>query len=231
VPGALHYIWAGPYREEVGLEEIGSHAVQLCAKDSYRLGLAQNKAEIACKVNANSNLKIVGLLPTPGTLEPEAVQYLQALLGTDTKLIQAAVEHFIHNRAFSAIKDLWMLVILYGMGGIYIDTTVQPASAELLASLRGKPARRGTRYQLGLFDPAPSSKVPYFPRIGTTTMFSRPPPKLRVGGLDQLYNAIIADGHREEPGAMTPDVDVWACYATLPRNEYLGIMLKDYLAA
>lgn len=225
----VHYIWAGPYREQVGIEEIGNHAVQLCAMDIYLWCLTPYKSELAAKISSHGNLHIVALSPDLSGLGREEIERVQRLLGTDFRLVSAIIEHFVHNKAFSAIKDLLMLVVLYAMGGIYLDTTTQPAPSQLLATPRGQPPVRGRRYQLGLLDPAPSSSVPFFPRIGTTTLFTRPTLDKVLPSLETLYRDVTAAAHMEAIGVMTPDVDVWAAYAPLSGNEYLGVMLADYL--
>ncbi|WP_147442625.1 hypothetical protein [Corallococcus interemptor] len=199
----LHYIWWGPVPES-GLEGIQAMVTECGTTVSIQLWC---KAEHATAFG--------------GALPGVVIQGLDADMNHDTlpanpfpKLAEA-VAWLTAKRAFSAVKDVLMLYLLYQAGGHYLDTTTAPMGG-----------MQRMKYKARRFKDA--CKITPMDEFTTATLGIK---FARIGQGREFYPGArpwIKDTDTSTHPVMTPSVDFWAAWAR-KGNAIARASLEAYL--
>ncbi|RKG93255.1 hypothetical protein [Corallococcus terminator] len=199
----LHYIWWGPVPQSglEGITAMATHvgkavAIHFWCKAEHATAFAEALPQIkVCGLDAGMNH---ALLPHNGF-----------------ELLAPVVEWLTSKRAFSAVKDVLMLYLLYQIGGHYLDTTTAPMSEMVRSKYKGvrfdtasvvTPMHEFTSATLGI----------KFAGIGMGRDFY-------VGS-----NPWSSDTVPSRKVLMTPSVDFWAAWAK-QGNAIARASLEAYL--
>ncbi|WP_375769973.1 hypothetical protein NR798_03525 [Archangium gephyra] len=208
----VHFIWWGPFNEEKCIAHPNAIADELNGTPHQLYYWCRIEDEPQFKRALRPRIKVVGIrmfqqlaLSRTGIWnEPYCKGALDVLKRLD------------RHKAFSAVKDLMSLLILYLHGGLYLDTTVRLSPA---------PERMGKPNQQSLRDGLRA--------LGDT-------PKLPVFGGEQphqplLYTPLaVSTGARdydlgEDTVLQVPVLDVWALYSPAAHPVF-ETMVNGYVA-
>jgi hypothetical protein len=204
----VHFIWWGPSRgddsnktpSDVALAFRGTqHSVKFWCK-------AENREEFATQLVGSTLPLTVESCSSVPEIVGEALYATNRQLFDQAQLVLTSLDA---AKAFSAIKDLISLVILYRHGGYYLDTTTFPdlEAHTRLADAVGHP--------------------PDSPRM---VQLSDGPATRHVPGL-QTGRSIVSG---KDPRAMVdeffvPLVDVWAMYSP-PQDPTILLAIQSYVS-
>lgn len=223
----IHYIWWGPSVDafdptavrEVAHQTIGLSMIQVwCHKSTQPRMSELLSGFINIRVNG---LPDHGILPS--WIATKKMQEWESLLNADlAKSTSNVITHLTQYKAYSAVKDLLMLVLLYVEGGYYLDTTtfMAPKSLVIAASIHGQ--AKTLEQALGALEfgiDRARRYIPRFPRIGNLRQWdplaSKDPRRLMTSG---VTNDVV----------MVADVDAWAAWSDR-QSPYILHMLEDYV--